>query len=106
MPERLPDLVRSRLHRLGVASGWIEAEVTAMDPVRVSKTADRSVLGIMVDFAKAIPYGTVDVRKPEGLWKLESWLEETPCYVCRRFADTIFPDRATPSLLATRWQQL
>lgn len=105
LPMRLPELVRGRLIRLGVASKWIDNEVEAMDPVRVGKTEDRSVLGIMVDFAKELPYHrTADVRKPEGLWELEKWLEGTPCYVRRRFDDTVFPDQATPSLLADRWQ--
>ena len=105
LPMRLPELVRGRLTRLGVASKWIEMEIEAMNPVRVGKTVDRAVLGIMVDFAKSLPYhGTADVRKPEGLWELETWLEETPCYVSRRFEDTIFPDQATPNLLAARWQ--
>jgi hypothetical protein len=66
LPERLSDLVRSRLHRLGVASRWIEPEVAAMAPVRV-KTVDRSVLGIMVDFAKAIPNVAGIVRPDAGL---------------------------------------
>lgn len=105
LPNRLPELVRGRLTRLGVASKWIDMEVEAMNPVRVGKTEDRSVLGIMVDFAKVLPYHrTADVRKPEGLWELEKWLEVTPCYVRRRFEDVIFPDRDTPALLADRWQ--
>jgi hypothetical protein len=104
LPSRLPALVATRLRGLGIAGGLIEAEVAAMDPVTVAGTQDRSVLGSMVDFAKAIP-----VYLPIGGWDLttlpfiESRLAETPCRVSDRFEATIFPDRATPELLAARW---
>ncbi len=74
-----------------------------MTPVNVAVTQDRSVVGSMMDFAKAIP-----VYLPIGGWDLttlpfiESRLAETPCRVSGREA-TIFPDRATPDLLAARW---
>ena len=104
LPNRLPALVATRLRRLGIAGSLIEAEVAAMDPVYVAVTQDRSVLGSMVDFAKAVP-----VHLPIGGWDLttlpfvESRLAETPCRVCGRLEATIFPDRATPDLLAARW---
>lgn len=65
LPARLPDLVDGRLRRLGgVTRDQVEAERAAMAPVRVAKTADRSVVGILVDFGRHLPYhldtGAVD----------------------------------------------
>src|ERR1043165_3354901 len=56
LPARLGDMVTGRLARLGVAAPLIDAERRAMTPVRIGATVDRSVLGIMVDFAKGVPY--------------------------------------------------
>jgi hypothetical protein len=56
LPERLPDVVAARLLRLGVRQSVVDAEVTSMRPVTVGATIDRSVVGIIVDFAKSIPY--------------------------------------------------
>jgi hypothetical protein len=104
LPSRLAALVAARLRRLGIVGSLIEAEVAAMDPVCVASTQDRSVIGSMVDFAKAIP-----VYLPVGGWDLtslpfvESRLAETPCRVSGPFDATIFPKRAAPELLAARW---
>ena len=104
LPDRLPELVATRLRRLGISTALIQAEVAAMEPVQVAATQDRSVLGSMVDFAKAIP-----VYLPIGGWDLttlpfiESQLAETPCRVSGPFEATIFPKRAAPELLAARW---
>src|SRR5262245_48247743 len=56
LPDRLGALVESRLRRCGVETQAIAGELQAMHPVTVAPTIDRSVLGIMVDFAKALPY--------------------------------------------------
>jgi hypothetical protein len=75
-----------------------------MTPVVIAKTLDRSVLGIMVDFAKAVPFHLV-----HGEWDtttlpfVESRLAETPCHAAKRFEDVIFPDVKTPALLTARW---
>jgi len=104
LPSRLGALVATRLRRLGIAGTLIDAEVAAMEPVIVAVTQDRSVLGSMVDFAKAIP-----VYLPIGGWDLttlpfiESRLAETPCRVSDRHESAIFPERAAPDLLAARW---
>jgi hypothetical protein len=104
LPQRLSTLVAGRLRGLGIGRGLIDAEVAAMDPVVVTGTQDRSVLGSVVDFAKAIP-----VYLPIGGWDVtdlqvvEARLAETPCRVSGSFEATIFPVRATPDLLAARW---
>src|SRR5262245_55813673 len=55
LPIRLADLVEVRLKRLGTETCAIDAERTAMSRVKIAPTVNRSVLGIMVDFAKSVP---------------------------------------------------
>ena len=104
LPEQLTAIVGRRLQRFGIAGRLIDAEVAAMAPVHVAKTADRAVVGIMVDFAWATPF-----HLKRGSWDattlpfVEARLQETPCYSSRAYADTVFPDKATPELLAARW---
>lgn len=74
-----------------------------MAPVVVAPT-DRSVVGIMVDFAKAVPF----YLEPGG-WDettmpfVEARLGETPCHAGGRRELVIFPDQAARAILATRW---
>jgi hypothetical protein len=104
LPERLPQLLAARLKRLGVPSRLVDAEVTAMPPVRIAKTMDRSVLGIMVDFAKSIPfYLEVGTWDETTLPFVEGRLAETPCHASRPFKEVIFPEKKAPELLAARW---
>jgi hypothetical protein len=104
LPERLPAVVAARLHRLGVAPLVVQAEIAAMRPITVAATIDRSVVGIMVDFAKSIPY-----HLEPGAWDdstlgfVEARLAETPCHAGRRFEDVVFPNRKAPELLLARW---
>lgn len=104
LPERLPDLVARRLRRMGVPDRHILAEVEAMSPVRVGKTLNRSIVGILVEFAFHAPY-----LLERGAWDdttlpiLEANLAMTPCYAGRPGNGTMFPDQATPRLLAERW---
>src|SRR6266571_4365332 len=81
LPTRLPDVVRARLRRFGIPSPMVEAEVMAMAPIAIAKTTDRSVLGVMVDFAKDIPYYLeIDGWDENTLPEVEAKLAETPCY--------------------------
>lgn len=104
LPSRLGTMVSQRLQRLGIPTELIEAELTAMSPVLVGSTRDRSVLGSMIDFAKHIPF-----YLDSGSWDtttlpfVEARLAETPCRVTGRFEDTIFPDRVAPQLIRERW---
>jgi hypothetical protein len=104
LPDRLPELVATRLRRLGVAQRHVDAEVSAMNPVAVGPTRDRSVLGSLVDFAKAVPF-----HLPIRAWDVttlpfvEAELAQTPCRAAARTADVIFPDRTAPQLLEARW---
>jgi len=104
LPEALPTLVRRRLERLRVDDRTISSEIGAMSDVVVTKTIDRSVVGIMVEFAPAIPFFLA-----RGAWNetalpfLETWLARTPCYAGRPGDGCVFPDRDTPVRLASRW---
>ena len=104
LPARLPQVLAARLKRLGVPTRLVEAEVAAMPPVRIAKTIDRSVLGIMVDFAKGIPfYLEVGAWDETTLPFVEGRLAETPCHASRPFEAVIFPEKKAPELLAARW---
>ena len=75
-----------------------------MQPVMVGPTVDRSVVGIMVDFAKSVPF-----LLEQGAWDentllfVEARLAETPCHASRPFEDVVFPERKAPELLLARW---
>ena len=102
LADRLPDVVAARLQRLRIPQTIVDAEVAAMRPVVVAATADRSVLGIMVDFAKGVPY----YLEP-GMWDdrtlafVEAHLEQTPCHAGT--SAVVFPHRKAPELLLARW---
>ena len=102
LPHRLADIVALRLTRLGIPASLIAKETAAMNPVEIGPTTDRSVLGIMVDFAKGAPYyleaGNWD---DSSLTIVEERLSETPCYASSQ--RTIFPNDAAPRLLAEKW---
>lgn len=97
-------MVADRLRQLGIDLRLIGSEIDAMHAVSVGPTQDRSVLGTMVDFAKALPYYLpVDGWSPTALRSAEDRLAETPCRASSRFEDVIFPDRATARLLEECW---
>jgi hypothetical protein len=104
LPDRLPGVVGARLQRLGIAPAVVEAEVAAMSPVTVAVTVDRSVLGILVEFARMAPdYLKSDIWDESTLPRAEAWLAETPCYASRNSASVIFPEEKASELLAARW---
>jgi hypothetical protein len=103
LPERLPDLVRARLRRLGVPSAQVEAEVRAMDPVSVAKTANRSVVGILVEFGMLLSHWLPNPWVDGDLIDTEARLAEVPCFVGRHPRATIFPADHTRRLLSKRW---
>ena len=104
LPLRLAGLVESRLKRLGIEVPAINAESSAMTPVEIGPTIDRSVLGIMVDFAKSVPYHLEPGHWSENTLQLvEDHLSETPCYAGRTFERVVFPDKKTPEVLRLKW---
>jgi hypothetical protein len=104
LPARLAGLVRVRLSQWNIEQSVVDAEIRAMEPVVIAPTADRSVLVIMVDFAKAVPYHL----KP-GQWNhdslrfVEERLAETPCHATQRADRVVFPDQKTPEVLRAKW---
>ena len=103
LPERLGALVYARLRRLGIDPRIAAAEQQAMRPVVIRPTADRSVVGIMVDFAKAIPYQLPAPWTEDSLWAVEETLATTPCHSGHSFDQVIFPDKKAPALLSAKW---
>lgn len=104
LPGRLAELVAARLRRLGVGDGLIEAETSAMGEVVVAKTASRSVLGIMNDFARLIPfYFNPRYGDDLSLESVETRLADTPCRVTSRVGKALWPDREAPELLERKW---
>lgn len=103
LPNRLSQVVAARLRRLGVAPILVTAEVSAMDSVAVAPTVDRSVVGIMVDFAKAVPFYLEPGWDESSLPFAEARLSKTPCHASRPFEDVVFPERKAAELLLARW---
>jgi hypothetical protein len=104
MPQRLAAVVEKRLRRLGADEHVLASEVDATSAVTVAKTEDRSVIGQMVDFAKAIPY-----YLPENGWNedelmtVEDRLAETPCRASGPSKGVIFPRETALGLLEGTW---
>lgn len=104
LPDRLAGVVAVRLTRIGVAPRTVALETQAMTPVVVDRTVDRSVVGIMVDFAACLPYYLDTGWDDRVLPSVEDKLAETPCHASRPFAQVVFPDRKAPELLRAKWE--
>ncbi|MFZ0486283.1 MAG: hypothetical protein WAL83_04740 [Arenicellales bacterium] len=104
LPDRIGDIVASRLKRMGIGEQVIVSEVGAMDVVLVGRTRDRSVTGQMVDFAKVIShYLPVDGWDDSALRLVEDRLGEIPCRCGRPGVEVVLPTRDATRLLAERW---
>ena len=68
-----------------------------MESAAYGKTANRQVTGLMLDFAKALPFYVDDTP---SLLHLSLRLAETPCSPV--FATTVSPDHATVALFTAR----
>lgn len=95
---RLPDQLGRVLHGLGVPLEFVLQEVGAMSEVSYAKTANRSVVGSMNDFAFM-----ADVARAHGqgddLVALSVDLADTPCGPLRKGHG--FPDREVEAIVAT-----
>jgi hypothetical protein len=74
-----------------------------MDPVAVAPTVDRSVLGIMVDFAKAVPDYVEGRCVGDVLAVAEDRLAETPCRAALSGDRVVFPNQRGPELVRAKW---
>ena len=104
LPMKLPHLVEERLIRLGVPAHLIEREIAVMSAVQVAPTRDRSVVGILVGFARDLTYilGTESWNESH-LAGADANLAHTPCRVTSKLGDVIYPDKVAPALLMQRW---
>jgi hypothetical protein len=104
LPDRLPELVASRLRRHDVDRRLIEREVAAMSPVVIAPTADRSVIGIMIQIANELPaHLEIGAWDESTLPIVEAQIAQTPWHAGRRQDEVIWPDRAIHDLLLKRW---
>lgn len=104
LPDRLPALVEVRLQRLCVHGDVIAAELRSMVPVVTAATVDRSILGTLNDFAKAMSYYLDSVTPgSKSLAGLEAWLAQTPCHSASIGDRVVFPDRKAPDVLRAKW---
>ena len=104
LPARLAALVEARLRRCGLDERTIAAETLAMASVAVGPTVDRSVLGIMVDFAKAVPYHLEPGQWGETTLRIvEERLAATPCHAALSWDRVIFPEKKAPEVLRAKW---
>ena len=104
LPARLAALVEARLRRCGLDDRTIAAETLAMASVAVGPTVDRSVLGIMVDFAKAVPYHLEPGQWGETALRIvEERLAATPCHAALSWDRVIFPEKKAPEVLRAKW---
>ena len=76
-----------------------------MSLVAIGPTIDRSVIGIMVDFANAVPH-----YLESGAWDettlcvVEDRLADNPCYAGRSAGAVIFPAKKARQLLRAKWE--
>ena len=104
LPARLAALVEARLRRCGLDDRTIAAETLAMASAAVGPTVDRSVLGIMVDFAKAVPYHLEPGQWGETTLRIvEERLAATPCHAALSWDRVIFPEKKAPEVLQAKW---
>ena len=92
LSRRLPEAVFDVLKAIGISWGAIDRELREMQEATVGRTANRRVLGVMNDFAFAVPYRRAD----ESLTGLALWLAETPCGPIKMNS----PDRETKEAFA------
>ncbi len=93
LTRRIPDAVGALLGELGAPSAFVDLEIAAMADVTIAKTANRSVLGTMNDFALM-----ADTRRnTDELLALAAWLAHTPCSPLRDRSG--FPDLELATLI-------
>lgn len=91
---RLREAAATQLRLLGIPGDAVEAEKQAMHEAVYAKSANRQVLGILVDFAKALPYY---LDQDPSLASVARKLAETPCSPFYG-TNASSPDLSTPLL--------
>lgn len=96
LPSRLSEAVCTVLGRLGVDVAGVEQERRKMQVFRIGRTANRSVLGSLNDFAFQLEHGLA-AHPERSLMDHALWLAETPC----KPIEYASPQRATVALFLT-----
>lgn len=105
LPNQLAAIVKERLQRCGIPANVVQEETRAMEPVVVGPTVDRRVLGIMVDYAKMLPFHLDPFKTDEiAYWRAEEMLAENPCFAGGPSDQVILPDKKTRLALELRWR--
>jgi hypothetical protein len=92
---RLRVAVTDVLRTLGIPGGDIDREDAEMTESVYGKTTNKQVLGILVDFARLLPFHLGD---GDSLIEASLKLAETPCSPL--FKTTTSPDRTTKAVFA------
>jgi hypothetical protein len=89
---------------MGIPADVVAKEQSEMRTVQIAKTKDRSIVGQMVDFAKAIPY-ILPIQDWGPNWRthLEDQLGDTPCLCGGSSRETVWPLTAARDRLLLRW---
>lgn len=93
LPMRIREAIGIGLRGLGIPAGRIEAELDEMREVVWAKSSSRRATGILVDFAKALPFYLED---GSFLDAVAAKLADTP--IISGSPTALFPDQATAAL--------
>jgi hypothetical protein len=99
LAERFPEQLGLVLEAVGVPVDFVAQELLAMEHASFAKTANRSVVGSMNDFAHLAGFHK-EAGKAEDLVELSASLAETPCSPLHQRQTS--PDRAVRALV-TGW---
>jgi hypothetical protein len=98
LPDRFPSVLLAHLQAHGIGRSFTDPELAEMEPRRLAKTASRSVVGVMNEFAfLAGVYAKVDGGS--DLVSLSMRLAGTPCGPL--YKRHISPDRELAALVAS-----
>lgn len=95
--KRFPDQLAQVLAAIGVSVDFVAQEILAMGDGSFAKTASRSVLGSMNDFAHLAEYHR-EVGETEDLVRLSVSMAKTPCSPL--YKGHISPDREVLAVVA------
>jgi hypothetical protein len=97
--ERFPKALATMLQRHGIGERFVEAECAAMADHRLAKTTNRSVVGMMTEFA-ILAGAYAESEDAVDLVELSQWLARTPCGPLRSRHGS--PDRELTAHIASR----
>ena len=99
---RFPAALGKVLESIGVPMDLIIGEVEAMNEVSFAKTASRSILGSMTDFAFLAEHSLASGHAHGDLTGLSVFLADTPCSPLHQ--RHTFPDREALAMVEEGWK--